>query len=81
MDTSTRAANGAPDSLRFQIEGMTCGGCVASATKALSRTPGVAVEHVGLNEPSVVCLSDGADRDDVRKAVEAAGFRAVFADA
>jgi RNA polymerase sigma-70 factor (ECF subfamily) len=64
--------------LRFGIEGMTCGGCVASATRALERTPGVAVEHVGLGEPSVVQLSDGADREAVRAAVEGAGFRPVF---
>ena len=64
--------------LQFGIEGMTCGGCVAAVTKALERTPGVAVEHVGLNEPAVVRLSNGADRDAVRSAVEGAGFRPVF---
>ena len=64
--------------LRFRIEGMTCGGCVASATKALERTPGVSDVHVGLREPSDVRLSGGADREAVREAVEAAGFRAVF---
>ena len=52
---------------------------VAAVTKALDRTPGVAVEHVGLNEPAVVRLSDGADREAVRGAVEGAGFRPVFA--
>ena len=66
------------DTLRFGIEGMTCGGCVAAVTRALDRTPGVAVEHVGLNEPAVVRLSDGADREAVRGAVEGAGFRPVF---
>lgn len=64
--------------LQFDIEGMTCGGCVAAVTKALERTPGVAVEHVGLNEPAVVRLSGGADREAVRSAVEGAGFRPVF---
>ena len=64
--------------LRFGIEGMTCGGCVASATRALERMPGVTVEQLTLNEPAVVRLSDGADREVVRGAVEGAGFRPVF---
>ena len=64
--------------LRFGIEGMTCGGCVASATRALERTPGVAVGRVSLTEPAVVRLSGGADREAVRGAVEGAGFRPVF---
>ena len=67
-----------PDTLRFQIRGMTCGGCVAAVTKALSRTPGVAVEHVALGEPAVVRLADGADREAVRQSVERAGFEASF---
>ena len=64
--------------LRFGIEGMTCGGCVASATRALERTPGVTVAQLTLDGPTVVRLSDGADRESVRRAVEGAGFRAVF---
>ena len=74
MDTNAQN----DDTLRFGIEGMTCGGCVAAVTRALERTPGVAVEHVGLNEPAEVRLSDGADREAVRGAVEGAGFRPVF---
>ena len=70
-----------PPTLRFQIEGMTCGGCVAGATRALERTPGVTVEQLTLDGPAVVRLSDGADREAVRGAVEGAGFRPVFSDA
>ena len=66
------------DTLRFGIEGMTCGGCVASATRALERTPGVTVERLTLDGPAVVRLTDGADREAVRGAVEGAGFRPVF---
>ena len=66
------------DTLRFGIEGMTCGGCVASATRALEKTPGVTVEQLTLDGPAVVRLSDGADREAVRAAVEGAGFRPVF---
>ncbi|MDT0630763.1 heavy-metal-associated domain-containing protein [Rubrivirga litoralis] len=64
--------------LRFGIEGMTCGGCVASATKALDRTPGVEVEQLTLDGPAVVRLSGGADREAVWQAVEDAGFQPVF---
>ena len=67
--------------LRFTIGGMTCGGCVASATRALDRTPGVEVERLALDGPAVVRLSGGADRAAVREAVEAAGFTASFDDA
>ncbi len=74
MDTNAQT----PDTLRFGIEGMTCGGCVASATRALERTPGVTVEQLTLDGPAVVRLSDGADREAVRGAVERAGFRPVF---
>ena len=73
MDTSQN-----DQTLRFGIEGMTCGGCVAAVTKALDRTPGVTVEQLTLNEPAVVRLSGGADREAVRGAVEGAGFRPVF---
>ena len=74
MNTNTQN----DETLRFGIEGMTCGGCVASATRALERTPGVTVEQLTLDGPAVVRLSDGADRDAVRGAVESAGFRPVF---
>lgn len=64
--------------LRFRISGMTCGGCVASATRALERTEGVAVERLTLDAPAVVRLTGGADRETVRRAVEAAGFEVDF---
>ncbi|MEM1043602.1 MAG: sigma-70 family RNA polymerase sigma factor [Bacteroidota bacterium] len=66
------------DALTFNIKGMTCGGCVAGATRALDRTPGVTVERLTLDGPAVVRLSGGADREAVRAAVEGAGFRPVF---
>ncbi|MDT7858036.1 sigma-70 family RNA polymerase sigma factor [Rubrivirga sp. S365] len=64
--------------LRFGIEGMTCGGCVASATRALERMPGVTVDKLDLSGDAVVRLSGMADREVVRGAVEGAGFRPVF---
>ena len=76
MHTSQPSQN--DQTLRFAIQGMTCGGCVASATRALERTPGVTVEQLTLDGPAVVRLTDGADRDAVRGAVEGAGFQPVF---
>ena len=67
-----------PDTLRFHIDGMTCGGCVAAVTNALARTPGVTVEHVALDEPAAVRLAEGADREAVRQSVEGAGFGVRF---
>jgi copper chaperone CopZ len=64
--------------LTFHIDGMTCGGCANSATKALDRTPGVTVQRLTLDGPATVELSGDADRDAVRRAVEAAGFGVRF---
>lgn len=67
------------DTLRFAVDGMTCGGCVRSVRTVLERLPGVTVEHVGLDEPAVVRVEGGATgRDDVRRAVEDAGFAVSF---
>jgi copper chaperone CopZ len=69
------------ETLEFQITGMTCGGCVASARRALETTPGVDVRQLALGTPTVVRLSGGADQARVREAVEGAGFEAVFHEA
>ena len=66
--------------LTFRIDGMTCAGCVNSATKALGRTPSVVVRQLTLDGPATVELSGDADRDAVRRAVEAAGFDVRFDD-
>ena len=66
--------------LTFHIDGMTCGGCASSATKALDRTPGVTVQRLTLGGPATVELSGHADRDTVRQAIEGAGFSIRFDD-
>ena len=66
------------DTLRFHIDGMTCGGCVAAVTRALDRAEGVTPERVALDAPAVVRLAPGATRETVRRAVDGAGFSARF---
>lgn len=69
------------NTLSFKVEGMTCGGCARTVRQALESVPGVTVERVIVGEPVEIRLTDAqADRADIAKAVERAGYRPVFAD-
>lgn len=60
----------------LQVEGMTCGGCVASVTRVLQAVPGVSEAKVTLT-PGVAVVTFDAARTNVpalRVAVEDAGF-------
>jgi Cu+-exporting ATPase len=54
------------------IGGMTCGGCVASVNRVLSRLPGVTV--LGVEVGSARVALDGVPEQDVLRAIEKAGF-------
>jgi copper chaperone len=70
------------DTLRLDISGMTCGGCVRSVRTVLENLPGVTVEEVSLDGPAVVHVEGGqTTRDDVRQAVEGVGFTATVREA
>ena len=57
----------------YKVNGMTCGGCVSSVTKALQlAAPGASVE-VSL-EPGTARVQGDHDEAVVRKAIEDAGF-------
>lgn len=57
----------------YKVEGMTCGGCVASVTKAIQRAlPQVKVD-VTLESGSVRVAGEH-EESDVKQAVEDAGF-------
>ena len=60
----------------LEIDGMTCGGCVASVTRVLSGVPGVASAQVSLEKAQAVVEHDPttASIPALRAAVEAAGF-------
>jgi len=60
----------------LHIDGMTCGGCVASVTRVLSRLLGVASANVSLEKAQAVVEHDAATAPltALRAAVEDAGF-------
>lgn len=61
------------DKTTYKVEGMTCGGCVNSVTNALKRAmPDVDVEVV--LEGGEVTVAGAHEEDQVRQAVEDAGF-------
>ena len=62
----------------FAVDGMSCGGCVASVTRAVSRLPGVQKVDVSLERKAATVEYDGAAVDPARivAAIEAAGFGA-----
>lgn len=64
--------------LELKIEGMRCDGCVKSVTRVLSALPGVRSVEVSLAEARASVRYDPgkAGVDEMRRAVEGAGFRA-----
>jgi copper chaperone len=62
-------------SLAIEIEGMSCGGCVASVTRVLNRIAGVRVDDVKVGIAHVT-LDDTAVPADLVRAIEKAGFKA-----
>lgn len=63
----------------FQIEGMSCGGCVASVEHALRAQAGVQQVAVSLADKQAKVAFDAAQMDvaRLRAAIEAAGFEVV----
>jgi len=63
----------------FSVDGMSCGGCVASVTRAVQRVPGVQKVDVSLEGKVATVEFDGAAVDcaAIVAAIEAAGFGAV----
>jgi copper chaperone len=62
----------------FAVEGMSCGGCVASVTRAVSRLAGVQKVDVSLERKAAAVEFDGAAIQPaaIVSAIEAAGFGA-----
>ncbi len=59
--------------MTLPVEGMSCGGCVASVTRALQQVPGVTEVQVDLDAKQAT-VSGTADRAAVVAAIEDAGF-------
>jgi len=76
MTTSPPAPNLPPIEIILPIEGMTCASCVNRIERFLKKTPGVELAAVNLaTEKATVLVDPGiAGRDELVKAVEAAGY-------
>jgi copper chaperone len=67
------------ESITLNVQGMTCGGCVASVTRVLKAVPGVAEATVTL-QPGVAKVTFDPGRTQptaLRAAIEGAGFDVV----
>ena len=62
------------DTITVGIDGMTCGGCVASVESAVGRVPGVTKVRARLETKDAVVEGERLDVAKVRAAVEDAGF-------
>jgi len=60
----------------LQIQGMSCGGCVKSATRALSSVPGITPKDVQIGSAKIEVDSAQATAAQAIAALEKAGFQA-----
>ena len=67
------------DTVTLKVQGMTCGGCVASVTRVLKATPGVNDAVVRLDGGSATVTYDPARTDlpALKSAIEGAGYDVV----
>lgn len=59
--------------LELSVKGMTCNGCISSVTRAVKRIDAAAGVEVDLSSGRVR-VEGGASREDVVRAISAAGF-------
>jgi Cu+-exporting ATPase len=73
MDSSVE-----PSVIELSVKGMTCGGCVRSVEKTLSRVPGVTGASVDLATGKATVQYDGSRTkpEDLIAAVSRSGFEA-----
>ena len=64
------------ETVTLKVEGMTCGGCVASVTRVLKATPGVTDAVVRLDAGSATVTFDPARTSvpALKSAIEDAGY-------
>jgi copper chaperone CopZ len=62
--------------LELQIEGMSCGHCVAAVSEALTELPGVSVDQVRIGAAQVTYHPDQVSPEQIVLAVEDAGYSA-----
>lgn len=61
------------------IEGMSCGHCVMSVRKELSKVPGLTVDNVEIGRALVQYDEAKVTEDQLAKVIEEAGYRLVSA--
>ena len=64
------------ETIKFDVKGMTCNGCVASVTRVLKAVPGVSEATVVLNPGAATVTYDPArtSAPALRAAIENAGY-------
>ena len=62
--------------LSFEIEGMSCGHCVARVEKTLSRLDGVQVQKVNVGSAEVLYDPDRTPFETIAQALDDAGYQA-----
>ena len=62
--------------LELEIEGMSCGHCVAAVSEALKELPGVNVENVRIGAAQLTYEPERVSPDEIVLAVEDAGYSA-----
>jgi len=62
--------------LELEIEGMSCGHCVAAVSEALKELPGVNVDRVTIGAAEVSCEPAQVSPEQIVLAVEDAGYNA-----
>ena len=58
----------------YTVTGMTCGHCAAAVTEEVSAVPGVQSVEVSVEAGTVLVRGDGVDAEQVRAAVDEAGY-------
>jgi len=62
------------ETLVIGVDGMTCGGCVASVESAVGRVSGVKKVRADLGKKEAVVEGEALDRARIAAAIEGAGF-------
>ena len=63
------------ETVKLQIEGMSCGGCVRNVQSALQALPGVNVKAVTVGAAELELDSAQTSAEAVKQAVEKRGFK------
>ncbi|MBB6345866.1 heavy-metal-associated domain-containing protein [Nonomuraea muscovyensis] len=75
-DTATAtAATGSGDQSVYSVSGMTCGHCVSSVSAEIGKVGGVSDVAVELSTGAVTVSGAGFSDEEIRAAVERAGYQ------